>query len=72
MSEEAEMPEGTEEAPKKRREKTVTMVVLRDFWQRGDGSEDDRVRAGTKMEVSVGAAMAGLEAGSMRRATDND
>ncbi len=48
------------------------MVVLRDFWQRGDGSENDRVRAGTKMEVSVGAAMAGLEAGSMRRAADND
>jgi hypothetical protein len=51
---------------------TVSMVILRDYWTKGDGSDDDRVRAGTVVEVSVDEAMAGLESGSMRRATDED
>ena len=51
---------------------TVTMIVLRDFWQTGDLSDGDRVRAGTKVEVSIDAAMAGLESGAMRRATEAD
>ena len=51
---------------------TVSMIVLRDFWQTGDGSEGDRIRAGKKVEVSVDATMAGLEAGAMRRATEAD
>ena len=55
--------------PKK---ETVSMVILRDYWATGDGSIGDRVTAGTKVEVSVEDAMAGLERGAMRRATEAD
>lgn len=47
---------------------TVQMVVLRDYW---DASET-RVNAGTLIAVDIEAAMAGLEAGSMRRAVASD
>lgn len=63
------------EAPAKKARKTkdtVEMVILRDYWLKGDGSDDDRVRAGTKVEIDVETAMSALENGLMRRATAAD
>ena len=53
-------------------DQTVAMVVLRDYWTKGDGSAEDRVRAGTRVEIGIETAMIGLESGNMRRATDAD
>lgn len=58
--------------PPKADPKTIVMVTLRDYWTKGDGSEGDRVRAGTLVEMDVDSAMTALENGSMRRATDAD
>lgn len=49
-------------------DKTVNMVVLRDYWD----ATSTRVRAGTVIAMDVGAAMDGLEAGSLRRAVEAD
>jgi hypothetical protein len=48
------------------------MVVLRDYWTKGDASLDDRVTAGTLVDMTVDDAMRALETGAMRRATDAD
>lgn len=70
MSEEEKR--GPGRPPKPAEPSTVTMVILRDYWQTGDLSDGDRVKAGTKVDVSVDAAMAGIESGAMRRATEAD
>ena len=44
-------------------EKTVTCRILRDFWK----TADDRVFAGTIVELSADAAMDGLEKGLVER-----
>lgn len=44
-------------------EKTVTCRILRDFWK----AADERVVAGTIVELSADAAMDGLEKGLIER-----
>lgn len=43
----------------------VRMVILRDIWP--TDNEDDRMRAGTVVDVSPEDAMDGLEKGTMAR-----
>lgn len=45
---------------------TVAAEVLRDYWP--TDSDDDRVRAGTIVQVTKDALIAGLEAGVLKRA----
>lgn len=47
-------------------EKKVTCKILRDFWPK----DDDRVRAGTIVEMSVDDAMDGMEKGLVERVKD--
>jgi hypothetical protein len=49
-------------------EKTVKVRVLRDYWlePHKDGSEN-RVRAGSEIDVPVEAALDGIEAGMLER-----
>ncbi len=46
---------------------TVKARVLRDYWTRGDGSDDDRVRAGTELDVTMEDLIDGLERGFLER-----
>lgn len=79
MSEETQAPDGAEEAvavaeekpakAKKAKAETVRMVVMRDYWTKAD-EDGGRVTAGSIVEVSFDAAMAGLENGSLARAKD--
>ena len=48
---------------------TVRMIVMRDYWTKAD-EDGGRVHAGSVVEVSIEAAMAGLENGSLARAKD--
>lgn len=47
---------------------TITCNVLRDFWPTDD--ENDRVRKGAVIEVSVEKALDGIEAGALQRVKD--
>jgi hypothetical protein len=46
----------------------VLMVVLRDYWD----ADAVRIASGTVISVPINDAMAGLETGALRRATDDD
>lgn len=48
--------------------KLVTCEVLRDYWP--TDNQEDRVRKGVIVEVSVEAAMDGLESGALKRIKD--
>lgn len=48
-------------------EKMMTARVMRDFWR----SADDRVRAGTVVEVPVEALLDGMEKGILERVKDD-
>ena len=55
--------------PPKATPETIRMVVMRDYWTKAD-EDGGRVAAGAIVEVSIEAAMAGLENGSLARAKD--
>ena len=48
-------------------EKTIKARVMRDFWR----SADDRVRAGTVVEVPVESLLEGMESGILERVKDD-
>lgn len=48
------------------REATIKAVVLRDFWP--TDKQEDRVRAGTIVEVTAEAMIDGMEKGLLARA----
>ena len=56
-------PETADVSPKKRAEKTIKCVVLRDYWD----ATATRVPAGTEVDLPVDAAMDGVESGSLAR-----
>lgn len=66
---EAAAPEAEKPAKKQKAAKadTIKARVLRDYWTKGDGSEDDRVRAGTIIEVTTDALIDGIENGILER-----
>jgi hypothetical protein len=45
------------------KEKTIKVRVLRDFWPK----ENERVRKGTEVDVSVEEALDGIESGAFER-----
>ena len=57
--------EKLEKALAKAQPATVTCEVLRDYWPTDDQS--DRVRKGTMVDVTMEAALDGIEAGALRR-----
>lgn len=48
---------------KKNEPKLIKCEILRDFWD----AKGDRHRAGTEIEVTVDEALAGVEAGALKR-----
>lgn len=62
MSEEEKR--GPGRPPKAAQESTVRALVMRDFWP----TEDNRVRAGTVIDVTKDDLIAGLETGILARA----
>lgn len=62
MSEEEKR--GPGRPPKPAQESTVRALVMRDFWP----TEDNRVRAGTVIDVTKDDLIAGLETGILARA----
>lgn len=66
MSEEEKR--GPGRPPKPAQEPTVRALVMRDFWP----TEDNRVRAGTVIDVTKDDLIAGLESGILARAPAED
>lgn len=49
-------------------EGAIRCLVMRDFWP--TDNEEDRVRAGTMIEVTAEKALDGIEAGTLARVRD--